>query len=201
MLKYVKITNKYQKKIKDYGNGLIILTNFITPTEEKELIETINNNEWNQQLSRKVQHYGYIYDYKTRCIKEEDFLGKLPKWLRKYRKKIMKSDYYTLKPNQVIINRYLQGEGISAHIDVPKLFDSEICSLSLGSHCVMIFKNNKTNEKIEIVLKPRTLLIFKDSARYDFTHEIPKRKSDNINGIKIKRCTRYSITFRKMITT
>jgi len=40
--------------------GLIIIPNFITKDEEEQLINEINNNEWNNDLHRLTQHYGYF---------------------------------------------------------------------------------------------------------------------------------------------
>ena len=34
--------------------------------EEKYLIRNIDNNQWNTSLSRRTQHYGYLYDYRSR---------------------------------------------------------------------------------------------------------------------------------------
>jgi alkylated DNA repair dioxygenase AlkB len=40
------------------------------------------------------------------------------------------------------------------------------------------------------------LLILSGEARYDWTHEIPARKSDVINGARQPRTRRVSLTFR-----
>lgn len=40
------------------------------------------------------------------------------------------------------------------------------------------------------------LLILSGPARYDWTHEIPARKSDVINGARQPRRRRVSLTFR-----
>ena len=41
----------------------------------------------------------------------------------------------------------------------------------------------------------------KDEARYKWYHSIPATEYDNIYGTSLKRGTRQSITFRKMILT
>jgi len=48
--------------------------------------------------------------------------------------------------NQIIVNKYLPGQGIGPHTDHVKFFGDIIISLSLESGCEMIFKN-KTNTK------------------------------------------------------
>ncbi len=57
----------------------------------------------------------------------------------------------------------------------------------------MELTNDKT--KHAILLKPRSLLVFKNEARYKWQHGIAARKSDN----KIIRNRRISLTFRKVI--
>ena len=49
-------------------------------------------------------------------------------------------------------------------------------------------------------LDPRSIIVLKDEARYKWMHSIPPRKSDiSPFGDKIKRGTRVSLTFRKVI--
>lgn len=102
-------------------------------------------------------------------------------------------------PDQVIVNEYEPGQGISAHIDCVPCFDGTIASLSLGSSCVMEFLNARTRGKREILLDERSLIVLSGEARYDWTHAIPGRKSDMINGQKMYRLRRASLTFRNVI--
>ena len=50
--------------------------------------------------------------------------------------------------DQLIVNEYIPGHGISAHVDAPKVFDDIITSVSLGSTCVMEFVNKETKKSI-----------------------------------------------------
>lgn len=72
-------------------------------------------------------------------------------------------------------------------------FSDTICSLSLGSGCIIDLTNSDI--KNSIYLEPRSLLVLKNEARYKWKHGITSRKSDN--GIKRQR--RVSLTFRKVI--
>ena len=103
-------------------------------------------------------------------------------------------------PDQVIVNEYLPGQGIADHIDCEPCFEDTIISLSLGSRCIMDLKNkNNKNEKQEILLEPRSLIVIADEARYNWTHGIPAREKDKWMGRYIPRRTRVSLTFRKVI--
>ena len=82
-------------------------------------------------------------------------------------------------------------QGISQHIDVLH-FDSTVASISLGSASIIDFVHSKTNEKIPILLEPRSLLVLKGDARYIWKHGIASRKTDKYNGNVFSRDNRYS---------
>jgi alkylated DNA repair dioxygenase AlkB len=173
--------------------------NYISPDEEKRLIETIDQKSWMNDLKRRVQHYGYRYDYKSRIVKNDFFIGTLPAWLNNLSLQLHQDNLFPKPPDQVIVNEYLPGQGISAHIDCIPCFGKTIASLSLGSGAVMVF--TKGSEKHEIYLEPRSLVLLSGAARYEWSHSIPARQSDNCDGIKIARARRLSLTFRNVIVT
>jgi alkylated DNA repair dioxygenase AlkB len=176
--------------------GLSYIENCISEKEEKNLLEHIDQEIWNNELKRRVQHYGYKYDYKARKVLNDSYLGTLPDWLESVTKKLSENNFKR-SPDQAIINEYLPGQGISPHIDCEPCFDDQIASLSLASDTIMFF--TKDNIKKEILLKRRSLIILSGEARYEWKHGIPARKSDLIHGCKIERGRRVSITFRKVI--
>ena len=169
--------------------SLEYLLDFISAAEERALIETIDRQPWLNDLKRRVQHYGYKYDYKARAVEPDSYLGPLPDWLA--------TQNLPFKPDQAIVNEYLPGQGISAHVDCVPCFAETIASLSLGSGAVMQFV--KGQEKRDLYLEPRSLIILSGPARYEWTHAIPARKSDVLDGFKIERGRRISLTFRKVI--
>ncbi len=181
-------------------NGLKLYPDFIDHRTEKFLVEQIDNSQWLNDLSRRVQHYGFKYDYRARKIDKSFYLGKLPEWLSEVAKNIYEKDLINFIPDQAIINEYESGQGIAPHIDCEPCFGDTIISLSLGSSCIMNFeKESHSKNKTEIFVEPRTLLIMKDESRYKWYHGIAPRKSDKFNGETIKRNRRISITFRKII--
>lgn len=173
--------------------GLQYIPDCITQVEEQALISKIDDQPWLNDLKRRVQHYGYKYDYKARSVRPDSYLGSLPNWLKSI------TDKLPFRPNQAIVNEYLPGQGISAHIDCEPCFDSTIASLSLGSPVIMQFTHPKTKQNEEIYLKPRSLIILSGEARYEWQHAIPARKSDTVGGFKIQRNRRISITYRNVI--
>lgn len=177
--------------------GLTIISNFITPQEEETLLKDIQKEEWDTRLKRWTQHYGYEYQYTSRTITKDNYLGELPKWSNFVTEKIKKTEYFDKEINQIIVNRYLPGEGIYAHIDVPTIFGNTIYSLSLESGCIMTF--TKGSESVDCYLNPRSLLIMTGDARYKWKHEIKTRTVDKVGGRKVKRGTRVSLTLRTAI--
>ena len=180
-------------------SGLTYIPDFITKEEEQSLIENIDNSPWLYDLKRRVQHYGYKYDYKARAVNNDAYLGPLPEWVKPLSQRLFEEGVFPSAPDQMIVNEYEPGQGISAHVDCVPCFDGTIASLSLGSSCTMEFSNIRTQEKKEILLEERSLIVLSDEARYDWTHAIPGRKSDMINGQKIYRLRRASLTFRNVI--
>ena len=180
--------------------GLLCIENYINDDKHTQLLTHVDNGRWLKDLKRRVQHYGFKYNYKARKVDMSMHVGELPEWLKQISENLYKEGYMRELADQVIVNEYLPGQGISAHIDCEPCFDDTIASLSLGSSCIMDFTNkyDKTN-KIEVWLAPRSLIVLSDEARYNWLHRIAQRQSDDWGGNKIQRGRRVSLTFRKVI--
>lgn len=180
--------------------GLNLHYDFISLTEEKELLRIIDQSTWLNDLSRRVQHYGYKYDYRARKIDNSFYLGEFPQWLNDLSTKLKDSKIIDFMPDQAIINEYEPGQGIAAHIDCEPCFGDTIISLSIGSQCVMNYSREVNSiEKKALLIEPRSLMVMTKESRYNWYHGIPARKSDNFNEVIMKRTRRVSITFRKVL--
>jgi alkylated DNA repair dioxygenase AlkB len=185
--------------------GLVYIPNFITPDEEKQYLNIIDSNEWDCSLKRRVQHYGIKYNYQSRDTSSNE-IKPLPNWFEPIIDKLMATNLLDKIPNQVIINEYLPGQGISPHIDQSRIFGKQIVSISLGSPCVMIFNKRCNQNQMEIMANPLneysvllercSAVILDGESRYNWLHSIPARKTDSINGKRILRERRVSLTFR-----
>jgi len=178
-------------------NGLFYIPQYISKANEDELIKYIDQQLWRTNLSRQTQHYGYVYDYRAKRIDSSMCLGELPSWLRSIAIQLHDDGLIPDIPNQAIINEYQPGQGIADHIDCTPCFGDVVISLSLAAPVVMDLKHD--GRSIPILLEPRSLLVFQNEARYQWTHGIGRRKYDIINGVSLKRERRLSITFRKVI--
>lgn len=173
--------------------------NYIGENEQSELLKQVDKGPWLNDLKRRVQHYGFMYDYKARKVTHDMCIGHLPDWLKTLSQKLHKDGYMPADPDQVIVNEYEPGQGITSHIDCEPCFADTIVSLSLGSGCVMDFtyKHDKT-KKIPVWLAPKSIIVLKGEARYKWLHSIPARKVDVWKGQNYPRQRRVSLTFREM---
>ena len=178
--------------------GLSYIADYIDESTEAALLEVIDGQPWMNDLKRRVQHYGWRYDYKARNVTSGLRIGQPPDWLQSYAVRLQQGGLFAEIPDQVIINEYQPGQGISAHIDCVPCFAGTIASLSLGSPCVMDFTHSNTGEKSSLLLEPRSLLVLGGDARYVWQHTIAGRKTDRRNGQIIQRTRRISLTFRKV---
>ncbi|MDE3016594.1 MAG: alpha-ketoglutarate-dependent dioxygenase AlkB [Pseudomonadota bacterium] len=162
--------------------GLTYIPEYIDRQQEADLIRIIDIQPWITELKRRVQHYGYRYDYKARSVTPESYLGPLPEWLVPYCDRLRADGHFPQAPDQVIVNEYQPGQGIAPHIDCVPCFTDTIASLSLGSTCVMEFTHTGTQQKIPVLLEPRSLVVLSGDARYRWQHAIPYRKTDRHQG-------------------
>lgn len=80
--------------------------------------------------------------------------------------------------DQLTVNEYPCGVGLSPHIDTHSAFGDVIISLSLASHAVMTFRCN--GQQRTLFLPPRSLLIMAGECRFAWEHYIPHRKMDSV---------------------
>jgi alkylated DNA repair dioxygenase AlkB len=182
----------------EWPNGLTYLENYTSDAEADSCVQEIDAAPWRTDLRRRVQHYGYRYDYKSRQARREDYLGPLPELFQQLAERLTAEDHFQSVPDQVIVNEYQPGQGISPHIDCQPCFGATIASLSLLSACVMRFVSQTHSQQTELHLQPVSLSVLRDDARHLWTHAIPSRKSDVIVGQKYYRSRRISLTFRTM---
>jgi len=174
--------------------GLQLIQDAITPEYHDSLITIIDQQPWLTDLRRRVQHYGYRYDYKSRSVDASQFLGPLPDWSMPFLEQLQQAGFIEQFPDQLIVNEYEPGQGISPHIDCRPCFGDVIFSLTLGSTCIMEFTH--AEEKTPLFLEPRSVLIMQGEARQIWKHAIPGRKTDIYAGKSFERKRRISLTFR-----
>ena len=182
--------------------GLIYVDDFVSEAEEAELLHLLDVDhvdDWLPDLLRRVQHYGYKYDYRQRRVDRTMELGPLPDSLRSIADRIAVETSMSTPFDQAIVNEYEPGQGIAEHIDCEPCFGDMVATLSLGSDIEMQFGHRPTGGQHHQRLRRRSLAILSGPARYEWTHSIAKRKSDRWGGPRVPRERRVSITFRTVL--
>lgn len=179
--------------------GLSCVADYVDPSREQDLLNAIDREPWLTDLRRRVQHYGYRYDYKARTVSAEQYLGPLPPWVQSVADELARDGWMSRCADQVIVNEYEPGQGIAPHVDCVPCFADTIISLSLGSPCVMEFTSVTSGVKVPVFLPPRSVVVLSGAARYDWRHAIPGRKRDVLEGRAVPRQRRVSLTFRNVL--
>ncbi len=175
--------------------GLTYVPSFLDAAAHDETLATVDSLPWQNDLKRRVQHYGYKYDYKARAIDRSMFVGELPSFAQAIGLRLFQEGHMPEVPDQLIVNEYRPGQGIAAHVDCVPCFDGTIVTISLGSVYDMDFKNLESGAAKQATLELGSALIMSGDARFSWTHGIRPRLSDNGR----RRDRRVSLTFRKVI--
>lgn len=168
--------------------GLFYIPQWLTSTEQSDLISAIDDHPWCHDLKRRTQHYGYKYDYTKRTIDESMKLGDLPDFLQPLAARLKDIGLFPILPDQAIVNEYVTGQSIAPHTDCVPCFDGTIVSVSLLNSCFMQFFG-PNGEFFSVQLEPGSLLALTGEARWKWMH--------GIKSVKVDR--RVSVTFRKVL--
>lgn len=201
--------------------GLYLVHDFVSTKEEEALLASIDERPWKTLAKRRVQHYGYEFCYETRNVNTRQHLGELPSFVSPIIEKILLfpdlDNAASIVLDQLTVNEYPPGVGLSPHIDTHSAFEGFIFSLSLAGPCIMEFRrytdsawltkdmamqtpeNGSNFLRRAIYLPPRSMLLLSGEARYAWHHYIPHHKIDLVKDSVIRRASRrVSFTFRKV---
>ncbi|MBD2013771.1 alpha-ketoglutarate-dependent dioxygenase AlkB [Microcoleus sp. FACHB-53] len=202
----MEFPNKAELAIENYRDseikkvpGLAYISNYLNPDEQDDLLNIIDQQTWSIKDQRRIQEYGYKYDYQDGFFVASTHLGTLPDWAQSIAVRLAQDNLIVNIPDQVIVNEYQPGQGIVSHTDCIPCFGNTIVTLSLGSDCVINFTHSQTQEEAKILSQPGSLLIFKGEARYSWQHGIIACHRDNYKARDFIRTRRVSITFREVL--
>lgn len=179
------------------ASDILYEDDFLSPEEEAALLAAIDTEPWMDDLRRRVQHYGYRYDYSAKWLSDSDRIGDLPEWSLKIADRLIAEGLFNERPDQLIVNEYEPGQGIAPHID-KNCFGPVVAAVSLGSDCMMKIYPPHTDDKEahDFVVLRRSMMAYRGIGRHKYRHAIPPRKADMQDGVKIPRGRRISLTFR-----
>jgi len=175
--------------------GLVYISDWLSADEHDLVVAEIDSNIFETSLMRRVQHYGARYEYKSAEVAELGSAPQIPPVMTIIGERLVTQGLFDRPPEQVIVNEYLLGQGITSHVDKSS-FGPAVATISLIESWPMTFKNLKSNEEFELLLEVKSLAVMTKQSRFDWSHEIRKRKFDNLGGLKIRRGRRLSLTYR-----
>jgi alkylated DNA repair dioxygenase AlkB len=174
--------------------GLRYRSDWLGLAEQVDLLAAIDVAPWSTELKRRVQHYGRRYDYGNRTTASG--APPLPAWAVHLAGRLHSEGWMSATADQVIVNEYLPGQGISAHVDCVPCFGPEVAAVSLGSACVMDYTDPTRRRRVPVPLAAGSLSVMTGPARYEWRHGIAARKSDATPAGRVARARRVSVTFR-----
>jgi len=181
----------------DCPPGVTLHRRWLAGNHAASLLQQIDRQPWLHDLQRRVQHYGYRYNYTSRSVTEADALGPLPAWLNPLLERA--APLMGQRPEQVIVNEYTPGQGIAPHID-SAAFGAVVMGLSLGGSAEIEFSRSGEQAK-KLLLHHGDLLVMAGEGRGQWTHAIRPRKSDPVEGQRQPRARRVSVTMRTLART
>src|SRR6266478_1096602 len=84
--------------------GMTYAPDFLSPSEQEAVLREIDQQPWRNDLKRRVQHYGYRYDYKARRVDPSMYLGPLPSWVHVAARRLVTNGHLPTPPDQLIVN-------------------------------------------------------------------------------------------------
>ncbi|KAL0880480.1 hypothetical protein ABMA27_002890 [Loxostege sticticalis] len=214
------IDNINSFKVSNIPPSAFYISEFVSTAEENAILSNIYSApkpKWTQLSNRRLQNWGGIPHSKGMIAET------IPSWLDTYLERIHSLNVMDgKKPNHVLVNEYMSGQGIMPHLD-GSLFYPTITTISLGSHIILKFlePNEDENEvstshAFSFLLEPRSLLILQDELFSHYLHCIEEVTADilddkiaNLNkcsdtyirGSTVPRDTRISLTIRHVPKT
>ena len=181
-----------------FGQGAAIVPQFITEAEERRILYRIGEAPWSGELGRRVQQYGFRYDYRNHDPNRRAPAAAFPRWAEAMARRLLPL-FDGVPPEQCIVNEYRPGQGIGMHAD-HAAFGPVIVSLSLGDEWRMQFRRRSVRPYRRdglpcdefAVLPRRSALVLRGTARRDWMHGIDRAANAR------RRTTRVSATFRTL---
>jgi len=175
--------------------GLIYLDDWLSADEHDSVVAEIDSKIFETSLIRRVQHYGARYEYGSAEIAERGSAPSIPPVMAFIGERLVTQGFFDKPPEQVIVNEYLSGQGIAPHVDRDS-FGPAVAIISLIESWPMTFKYLESGDEFELFLEVKSLAVMTKQSRFDWSHEIKKRKFDDRGGLKIRRGRRLSLTYR-----
>ncbi len=173
--------------------GLILLMEFLTESEERDLLTFINTVEFRTlqmhgvTAKRRIRQYGWHYAFESYQLTPAD---PIPSDFTSIgRRSAGLAGIDASEWAEVLVTEYKAGAGIGWHRDAPVF--GIVAGVSLGGSCRMRFQTGTGRSRITyaVELPARSIYLLTGEVRTKWQHMIPPTRE-----------LRYSITFRTLRT-
>lgn len=189
--------NFEQHRVLNCPDTAYYIPNFISESEEEYLLEKVNDApkpKWVQLKNRRLQNWGGIPNGTKGMLAEP-----IPSWLDTYCDKLANLGLFEqFKPNHILVNEYLAGQGIMPHEDGP-FYHPTVTTISLGSYTYLDFykplslfdaseQDSITLEQryaFSFLVEPRSLLVLKNDMYKVYLHGIKETSEDVFDSKRI----------------
>uniref|UniRef100_A0A4X1VQ25 Alpha-ketoglutarate-dependent dioxygenase alkB homolog 7, mitochondrial n=4 Tax=Sus scrofa TaxID=9823 RepID=A0A4X1VQ25_PIG len=175
-------------------DAAVVRPGFLSAAEEETL---------SRELEPELRRRRYEYDHWDAAIHGFRETEK-SRWSEASRVILQRVQAAAFGPGQSLLSSVhvldLEPRGyIKPHVDSIKFCGSTIAGLSLLSPSVMrLVHTQEPGEWLELLLEPGSLYILRDSARYDFSHEILRDEESFFGERRIPRGRRISVICRSL---
>uniref|UniRef100_A0A1I8J221 Fe2OG dioxygenase domain-containing protein n=1 Tax=Macrostomum lignano TaxID=282301 RepID=A0A1I8J221_9PLAT len=171
-------------------DSLFYVPDFVTKDEEASLLGRVYaapKPRWTCLSNRRLQNWGGLPHPKG-MVSEP-----LPDWLERLIDRVAGLGLFSGRPNHVLVNEYLSGQGIMPHHD-GSLYEPTVATVSLGSHTLLDFYSPVPADSGSeagsaslasryigsAVLQPRSLVLVTGLMYTRYMHGIAERCSDRL---------------------
>ncbi|KAN0113551.1 putative alpha-ketoglutarate-dependent dioxygenase ABH6 [Russula decolorans] len=171
------------------SNNTYYIPDFVTTDEETYLLRKILETpqpKWKQLSNRRLQTWGGDLTAKNVLVAQSlpHFVCNYPDLISRIASTGAFDASPHQRPNHVILNEYLPGQGIMPHQDGPA-YHPVVATLSLGSHTVMHYYDLSTSgdvrePKLSLFLEPRSLVITAQEQYTECAHGIDAVSDDRV---------------------
>ncbi|XP_003461145.1 alpha-ketoglutarate-dependent dioxygenase alkB homolog 7, mitochondrial [Cavia porcellus] len=155
------------------------------------------------ELEPELRRRRYEYDHWDAAIHGFREIEK-SRWTEASRVILQRVQVAAFGPGQTLLSPIhvldLEPRGyIKPHVDSVKFCGATIAGLSLLSPSVMrLVHTQEPGQWLELLLEPGSLYILRDSARYDFSHEILRDEESFFGEHRVPRGRRISVICRSV---
>ncbi|CAJ0597673.1 unnamed protein product [Cylicocyclus nassatus] len=167
--------------------GLYVVYDFLSESEEREIMEMIDGVEWMlSQSGRRKQDYGPKVNFKHKKVKTDTFVG-MPEYadmLLEKMRNVSEEKLGNYTPFEMCNLEYdeTKKSAIEMHHDDMWIWGNRLISINLLSGTVMTLANEERQQLCYAWFPQRSLLCMADDARYEWKHAV---LSHHIRGRRI----------------